>query len=192
MEEEALFVSSLDELFQQPGYELTYDWDGVAPPFAIQFLLGFSKEEIFFGIRSAEELLGRGAFGEFRSGLWEGDVVELFVHFSASTEYLEINLSPSGAWWAKRFARYRGVGEELPDIDVSLACGLQGEIALSLPRSALDNDRPLFAQAAIVHQPKLHYFVRRFGGKGSSIARDELQANPDFHQRALAEHFVLP
>jgi hypothetical protein len=44
--------------------------------------------------------------GEFVEGLWNEDVVELFV-MNSSGGYQEFNLSPAGAWWTCAFSSYR-------------------------------------------------------------------------------------
>ena len=41
--------------------------------------------------------------GEFKAGLWHYDVAELFITTPDFKQYLEFNLSPSGAWWAALF-----------------------------------------------------------------------------------------
>lgn len=39
--------------------------------------------------------------GKFVEGLWESDVIELFLHTGPQEDrYVEINLGPTGAWWA--------------------------------------------------------------------------------------------
>lgn len=44
--------------------------------------------------------------GDFVEGLWEHDVVELFLAGS-SGRYVEFNVSAQGAWWFMAFADYR-------------------------------------------------------------------------------------
>lgn len=43
----------------------------------------------------------------FVEGLWNGDVVELFLLNSLTGNYLEFNFSPPNAWWCCEFESYR-------------------------------------------------------------------------------------
>lgn len=43
---------------------------------------------------------------KFIEGLWEDDVLEAFIS-TTNNQYLEINLSPNGNWWACYFDDYR-------------------------------------------------------------------------------------
>jgi hypothetical protein len=45
--------------------------------------------------------------GEFIEGLWEGDCAEAFLLNPENGHYLELNLSPSGSWWACHFSAPR-------------------------------------------------------------------------------------
>ena len=44
---------------------------------------------------------------QFTPELWKHDVGELFIKHTTNDAYLEINLSPHGAWWAALFSGYR-------------------------------------------------------------------------------------
>jgi hypothetical protein len=44
---------------------------------------------------------------EFVSGLWKGNVVELFLLNPDNGHYLEVHLSPTGQWWACVFTAVR-------------------------------------------------------------------------------------
>lgn len=59
-----------------------------------------------------------GNLGEFREGLWQHDVAELFIAAADRKGYLEFNLSPRGAWWFARFSarRVRVAGHPLPEV----------------------------------------------------------------------------
>ncbi len=49
----------------------------------------------------------RGEAGVFTAELWKGDVAELFLVHPAARRYLEVNLSPTGAWWTCLFSSPR-------------------------------------------------------------------------------------
>jgi len=44
---------------------------------------------------------------EFVTGLWNGNVVELFLHNPDNGRYLEVHLAPTGQWWACVFTAVR-------------------------------------------------------------------------------------
>jgi hypothetical protein len=50
--------------------------------------------------------LSNAKHGEFFEGLWEGDVLELFIK-EPSGRYFEFNVSPQGAWWGMELSSYR-------------------------------------------------------------------------------------
>ena len=85
--------------------ELRSDWFGhaVAPP--IWYQLGAEGKGVRFSIgrlgRTPERVLGEA--GQFYEGLWEGEVGELFLKLPGEGHYLEVNLSPSGAFWMMAF-----------------------------------------------------------------------------------------
>lgn len=117
--------------------------------------------------------------GERRDGLWRHTCFELFVTMDGAA-YHEFNLSPSGAWQAYRFARYREQGgdppQHAPQIAVSVEPGcliLHAHIpAAALP--ALDGGRWRAGVCAVIEDAAgvLSYWaVRHAAGK------------PDFHHR---------
>jgi hypothetical protein len=57
---------------------------------------------------------------DFVEGLWNMDVVELFIASSSEAKYQEFNFSPAGAWWSCMFTQYRkpGTSSILPKLNV--------------------------------------------------------------------------
>lgn len=99
----------LRDLFSEQNFCIPADWFGVPPrlPFDLFFAIGHTT--LSFGIRvfgEPNELVPPPQLGEFREGLWERDVCELFLDGSKE-EYFELNLAPSGAWWSMRFKSQR-------------------------------------------------------------------------------------
>lgn len=66
--------------------------------------------------------------GDFVQGLWDYEVIELFVGLVNSQAYLEVNLALNGAWWLSLFNSYR----------VPAAPELLGELERTSTRSLLD------------------------------------------------------
>ena len=60
----------------------------------------------------------------FTDRLWQHTCCELFVADAAGPGYTEFNFSPSGAWAAYRFTRYReGAALEIPDPGIGVQRG---------------------------------------------------------------------
>jgi hypothetical protein len=75
---------------------------------AISFFLSIDSTHIELGFsRQAPALLHPSArTEEFVEGLWNYDVIELFLS-TGEESYLELNLSPQCAWWAMHFSSHR-------------------------------------------------------------------------------------
>ena len=97
----------------------------------IYFVFAVSDENLFFGGYwdkvSIDEPKDRA--GEFVEGLWEEDVLELYLANTEEDEdaYLELNLSKDGAWWGAHFSSYR---RRASVFDKDKATILQGESAV--------------------------------------------------------------
>lgn len=80
-------------------------WHGepVVPPVA--FALAADDERLWLlAGRAAPATLHPDAVpGAFVAGLWRHDVTELFVGAAGEPGYMELNLGPTGAWWARVF-----------------------------------------------------------------------------------------
>ena len=80
----------------------------------------------------------------YTQGLWEADVVELFLVEGRRSAYYEINLAPDAAWWSQSFTTYR-----TPNPGFSKPNGVQTQFAESdtewsatirIPRSELPSE----------------------------------------------------
>lgn len=80
-----------------------------------------------------------GEAGEFTEGLWESDVVELFLADRATGNYQEFHLAPNGAWWSATFSAPRVREErrfESKGVSVATSCNAAGWSGfLRLPKS---------------------------------------------------------
>ena len=137
-----------NELFQSEPITFEKDWFGQSLVNAPTIFILLSDERLYFGAKwgrpagGAQPPLGRGAFVE---GLWEAEVVELFLGTLGSTIYQEINLSPQGAWWSCLFSskRSRSVETPTPIPRVEFYADTKKNLllaALSLPRAQLSVD----------------------------------------------------
>ncbi|HQH27349.1 MAG TPA: hypothetical protein PLP17_08140 [Oligoflexia bacterium] len=99
----------LSELFSLAPFAITSDWYGAPLPQPVLIYLAVDPAAIHFGaqVMSAPSCDMALAPGSFVEGLWEEDVIELFIKDDGSARYQEFNLAPSGAWWTAVFSEYR-------------------------------------------------------------------------------------
>jgi hypothetical protein len=100
---------SFDTLKLLPRQELHYDWHGAPLTKPFRWHLTKTGDYLYCLIElpsaaSDNRIHSAGAFVE---GLWEGDLVELFIGEANTPKYQEWNLSADGAWWAMNFNDYR-------------------------------------------------------------------------------------
>jgi hypothetical protein len=165
--------------------EVSHDWEGDALEPGTSLLLGVSSSHITFGLQFAKPLSGLGASSSFTRELWKGDVVELFLRSGRS--YVELNLSPTGAWWAAHFSSYRVMERELPELAPTIDRIATDRILLTFQRDRLPEKVSGIAQTGIIYLPDgPRYFVRGFCEKGSAPAREVVGCEPDFHLASLA------
>lgn len=105
------------------------DWYGKEIAQPIESKLSFDRRSIELGFRrhAPAVLHPKAQPGNFVEGLWEYDVIELFLATSANS-YLEINLAPNGSWWAMQFVGHRRPAIRQPKVELlahshSLQCG---------------------------------------------------------------------
>ncbi|GHC54759.1 hypothetical protein [Roseibacillus persicicus] len=119
--------------------------------------------------------------GEFVPELWRYDVAEIFF-LEPSGRYLEINLAPNGAWWARWFGKVRQAESEQPDFQEVVTESKLGadswEASILLPDSLFSDIGGLrFNVTFILNSPRqtFHSLAKLPG------------AEPDFHQ---PDHFL--
>jgi hypothetical protein len=112
--------------------------------------------------------------------LWEETCLELFLGTTDSTEYWEVNLSPSGHWNVYRFDKYReGMREEPAFASIPFAVRI-GPDALELSM-ALDGGKILSAGETI--EAGVAAVIRTTDGGKSHWAPAHPGPRPDFHRR---------
>lgn len=99
---------SSESVLSAPQSEVRCDWSGLAVPGGFRWSLARDPERLWVSIElpAPASTTKKHALGEFIEGLWEDNVVELFL-MEASGRYQEWNVSSDGAWWAMSFAAYR-------------------------------------------------------------------------------------
>jgi len=101
-----------------PLLGITRDWNAepVNPPAA--YSLAVDPHRLWFVATHSQpaHIHPKARPGQFLAELWKFDVAELFLHDSNSGRYLELNLSPNGAWWSCEFTapRERAHTEDQP------------------------------------------------------------------------------
>ena len=89
-------------------YLLNKLWNGEESLVSVEIGIEVTNDYLVFSWIDCEKYFsGMGNAGEFIEGLWEGDVVELFIREKKSDGYFEFNLSADGAWWGCYFSSPR-------------------------------------------------------------------------------------
>lgn len=163
---------------------ISSDWFGEALPVAVSYSVGITSGLLRFGINTRYEGRGDhlGAQGEFYEGLWERDVAELFIAARGSSEYIELNFNPVGAWWFQRFSgpRVRRESDYRPTPVVeSIISGGQwdGSISLKLGEIGFDTPDSLMFNVCLILGDNPRRYISASGGLENTA--------PDFHRREL-------
>ncbi len=166
------------------------DWFGKTLNLDFRFILEEKNNHILFGAQFPKDCFFHGEPRKFTEGLWAQSVVELFLHEVGRSSYIEINLSPSGAFWAARFSDYRVKECELTEFLPMIEEGThEGTISaqMSFDATKLSTEKFEVAQTAILaNGSDKHYLTRKFAWSNLSAAK-ALFGDPDFHQKKLAE-----
>lgn len=98
-----------EDLFE---FRLNYfktDWFGLPPLAKTGFVLALTPKSLLFAAECFQSPTCNTSYcqNDFRAGLWENDVAELFLKEDQTDRYQEFNLSPCGAWWSGIFDSYR-------------------------------------------------------------------------------------
>ncbi len=83
-------------------------WHGDPLPSPLWWVLAVDPKTLWFGgsLPGGGRRVPVARPGEYCEGLWEGDVLELFLK-EPGGRYFELNISPEGAWWAMELSSYR-------------------------------------------------------------------------------------
>jgi hypothetical protein len=168
------------------------DWHGAPLLLSFSFLLQPVSIPLTFGAVFPPGVRMLGKPGEFVEGLWNESVVELFIHDLASNCYIELNLSPSGAYWGAVFHRYRERASEFRlEAEAHVEVIPEGvRVTQVVPSDVILFNEFVIAQTAILSTDSgtKSYLTRKFASGESGESK--LQVPPDFHRRELAENFT--
>lgn len=175
---------TFEDLFRSTPITLSSDWYGRSLPSPIDIFLGGNHQSILFGARGGgDPWCAPAQPGDFIEGLWERDVVELFLSETGSPRYQEFNVSPSGAWWTMAFSGYRTrMGtNSMPSVRCHAdAFGSGWRAAMAIPLSQLtigwSSESGALNVTAILGNPQRFVTALDLGG-----------GEPDFHR---AERFL--
>lgn len=134
---------SADQLYTLPKASLSRQWNR-AGTFGgrVGFLLVVDPKAFYLVAEFAKPAQTQPTQqGKFIEGLWEGDVIEVFLADDSSQRYQELELSPTGAWWSAVFSAPR-VREQQDLSKVSVVCSSANvagnyQLLFAYPRNAL-------------------------------------------------------
>jgi hypothetical protein len=111
---------SLETALKLKRWAITHDWYAVRVVQEVEFCLVVDPARLYFvaHVSALPYYNSTHVLGSFVDGLWEYDVVELFVKDDRGEAYQEFNLSPAGAWWTALFTGYRQRAERIVDMCV--------------------------------------------------------------------------
>lgn len=119
------------------------------------------------------------AAAQHTDGLWRHTCFEAFISNDEGSDYLECNFSPSQAWAAYRFARYRTqMSTVVPRDPPRITLQTQGDMLTLAAELRLDEfagDPLRIGLAAVIEETNRHI---------SYWALRHPRAKPDFHHRA--------
>lgn len=162
-----------------PRAPFTHGWNLPSDLSTLEFNLGCTPRYliltgVFHGTAQFDQSLPRGSF---HAGLWEHDVLELFIRDAHSKAYQEFNLSPSGAWWSALFSEYRMVSADpfiKPVVSIDAHNSSEGwKVGIKIERSSLmvDPSSTINVCAISGHGQERRYYS----------ALPVVTDNPDFH-----------
>lgn len=175
--------SQIGQRFSEIGQE----WYGraVEPPY--RYRLTLTEAGLLFEAERAERaaLHPDARPGVFQEELWKYDVAEFFIHSEKAGHYLEMNLSPNGAWWGCVFTAPRVVkpgAEQLLRVEQAQgeATDAGWKASLLLPADVLraldfDLSECHVAVCAVLEAPEYIYLT----------TANPCETQPDFHRPDL-------
>lgn len=171
----------------QSFYELRREWYGreVSPPY--RYRLTLTDAGLLFEAERAEVAAVHpdAKLGCFQKELWRYDVAEFFIANADASRYLEMNLSPNGAWWGCVFSAPRvtdAAASALLRVDQVSGCASSDgwKASLRLPKDVLDAlgfslENCRLAVCAVLEAPEYIYLT----------TAETCDTQPDFHRPDL-------
>lgn len=178
----------------EPGSfsQINKEWYGreVAPPYC--YRMTHTCDGLLFEAKRAEPaaLHPDAHAGKFQEELWRYDVAEFFISTADTSRYMEMNLSPNGAWWGSVFTAPRVVDAAASSLlRVESATGEATndgwQASLLLPQEVLDAlgfhlPDCRIAVCAVLESPQYIYLT----------TAAPCHTQPDFHRPDLWQHPV--
>lgn len=182
---------SCEDALALPMQSVSTLWNGKPAPYRFEFSFTVTPDCFLFCARSSlTPWLFYANRGEYYEGLWERDVIELFITEESGESYREIHLSPNCLWWNARFQSYRKRDDSFCRAPAPIAsCGVLEpagwQAAVSIPASVLHFD---FRDA----ETKRANVSAIFGPERSYMSYYPMQlAEPDFHRSDLFGAYEL-
>jgi hypothetical protein len=185
--EEPLTAEMVKEVSQKHHQSSEICWNETHLPSPFQWMLICDPSQLWFcstipfpmnGERESDKL-------SYLEGLWERDVVELFLLDSKTGKYLEFNFCPINAWWSCEFECYRAPSSPSPRppqlTSIEFQTGASSwsvTAAFALPSLPFTVGPSTLAHiSGIAQNPSEPVFLT------SNIARSDTY-DPDFHRLA--------
>ncbi len=172
--------------------QLDCEWFGNSITPAVQYSFSTDGENLIY--RAAQDAPVRphpdGKNGLFREELWKYDTAEFFISSESGSPYVEVNISPNGAWWACAFSEPRKPLEPAVEWSGVRATGMVNEqgwqCSISIPLSILaalgitpENCR--LAATAILNSPDYIFLT----------TAEDTTDEPDFHRPSTWPKAIL-
>jgi len=159
---------------------IEHDWFGekLVRPFRASFAVQDERAAFHAVMPYAPPVADLHRRGDFVEGLWNDDVIELFVR-DHSGRYVEFNVSADGAWWFMPFTDYRTRAQDgcnPPETAISIVReDLQWQVRLSFD---IDHLLMFLSGVNLIHFSAIHY---QGGAPVYLSSRRVLGGDPDFH-----------
>lgn len=163
--------------------QLDCEWFGNPITPAIEYSFTTDGENLIYRAAQAAPVQPHpeGKTGEFREELWKYDTAEFFIAEENGSPYVEVNISPNGAWWACAFSAPR-----VPLVPAAEWCGVKAtglvneqgwQCSISIPLSLLaalgiSLNHCRLAATAILNSPDYVFLT----------TAEDTSGEPDFHR----------
>ena len=168
------------------------DWFGAPLHRTFPIVFAVSPEHCFIAASFALPLntMSGTSRGEFVEGLWNFDVVELFLREDGTTRYQELNVAPNGAWWSAVFSDYRKRQDAAPpqgvETHVEVSHGEQ-LVGFRFPRASLS----VQSGFTIASRANLCAVVGTSDSRRYIAFHSRKDSVPDFHLAECMQPMVL-
>ncbi len=163
--------------------QLDCEWFGNPITPAIEYSFTTDGENLIYRAAQAAPAHPHpeGKYGEFREELWKYDTAEFFIAAENGSPYVEVNISPNGAWWACAFSAPRVPLVPAAEWSGVKATGLVNEqgwqCSISIPLSLLaalgiSLNHCRLAATAILNSPDYVFLT----------TAEDTSGEPDFHR----------